>query len=112
MVESRRQHEESAVVELPNPNAIFGGEVELVRLLDGEGDVPRIEIADRERAILGGRVTIFDQKLTQSLGAPVNAPALRIGKEELLVPVEAIYGGHFLAVKRGMIGVVRRRETR
>jgi hypothetical protein len=40
LVESRRQHEESAVVELPNPNAIFGGEVELIRLLDREGGVP------------------------------------------------------------------------
>jgi hypothetical protein len=65
LVESRRQHEESAVVELPNPNAIFGGEVELIRLLDREGGVPRIEIADRERAVLGGRVTVFDQELAE-----------------------------------------------
>jgi hypothetical protein len=34
---------------LPNPNAILGGEVELIRLLDGEGGVPRIEITDGEK---------------------------------------------------------------
>jgi hypothetical protein len=112
LVESRRQHEESAVVELPNPNAIFGGEVELIRLLDREGGVPRIEIADRERAVLGGRVTVFDQELAQGLGTSVNAPTLGIGKEELLISGEAVDRGRFLAVEGGTIGVVRRRETR
>jgi hypothetical protein len=54
-----RSGTKSAGVKLPNPNAILGGEVKLIRLLDGEGGILRIEIADRERAILGGRVTIF-----------------------------------------------------
>src|SRR5262245_61200096 len=89
--------------ELPNPNAIIGREVELIRLLNGEGGVPRIEIADRERAVLCRRVAVFDQELTQGLGALIHAPALGIGKEELLVARKAVDGGRFFAVKGGTI---------
>jgi hypothetical protein len=57
-------------------------------------------------------VAVFDQELTQSLRAPVDAPALPIGKEELLVAGKAVDCVCFLAVEGGTIGVVRRGETR
>jgi hypothetical protein len=74
-------------IQLPNPNAILGGEVELISPLDVEGGVPRIEISDRGRAVLSGRMAVFDQELTQGLGTLVNAPALRIGRKNCWSPV-------------------------
>ena len=78
---------------LPDADAVFGGEVELVGGLDVEGGVPAVVVADGEGAVLGGGVGIGEDLLAQGGVADDAAPVLTKGDEELLVAGEVVDSG-------------------
>ena len=51
---------------LPNADAIFWSEIELVGEFDVEGGVPAVFVADGEGAILSGRVRVGEDLLAES----------------------------------------------
>ncbi len=72
--------------------------------------VPRIHVANRDGAILIGRVPVGDYLLTQRGFARLGAPALRKADEELLITREAVDNRRRLAIERQLPGVIRDRE--
>ena len=53
-------------VKLPDADAVFGGEIELVGGLDVEGGVPAVFVADGEGAVLAGGVRVGEDLLAES----------------------------------------------
>ena len=75
---------------LPDADAVFGGEVELVGGLDVECGVPTVFVADGEGAVLAGGVGIGEDLLAKCGVASDASPVLTEGDEELLVWAEAV----------------------
>ena len=96
---------------LPDVDAVFGGEVELVGGLDVEGGVPAVVVADGGGAEFAGGVGIDEDLLAESGVASDGAPVLTEGDEELLVAGEVVDFGGFGAFEGGVEAVVGCGET-
>ncbi len=91
---------------LPNPDAVWWGEVELLAGADVECRIPWVEVADGGGAVLRGGVAVGDHLLAERGFALLFSPILSEGKEELLVGGKAVLCGGGLARERGAVAVV------
>ena len=90
---------------LPELDAVFGGEVELVGGFDVEGCVPAVVVADGAARISAWSVRIGEDLLAEGGVAGDGAPVLGEGDEELLVAGEVADFGGVAAVEGGVVAV-------
>src|SRR5690348_11251729 len=90
----------------PNAHPLIGRQEQALALLDVEGRVPGVEVPHGEGAEVAGGVAVGGDALPERLVAHLGGPGLGVGDEEALVTGEAVDDRRFLAVQRGVIGVV------